>query len=65
MCARRTPEAGARVRGTLKREGQKADMLAVVRVIKPHVGMGLEFLDIDSDSRAILLLWIESLRKSP
>ena len=65
VCARRTLEAGARVRGTLKREGQKAEMLAVVRVIKPHVGMGLEFLDIDSDSQAILLLWIESLRKSP
>jgi hypothetical protein len=39
-------------------------MLAVVRVVKPQVGMGLEFLDIDPDSSATLLAWIENLRKS-
>ncbi|SRR5216683_2063238 len=62
--ARRTLEVGARVRGTLTRVGQKAEMLAVVRVAKPQEGMGLEFLDIDRDSTATLLTWIESLRKS-
>jgi c-di-GMP-binding flagellar brake protein YcgR len=65
MCARRTLEIGARVRATLTREGQKAKMLAAVRSVKPHVGMGLEFLDIDPDSNATLLAWIERLRKSP
>jgi len=40
-------------------------MLAVVRVVKPQVGMGLEFLDVDRDSNATLLTWAESLRKSP
>src|SRR5260370_20872185 len=50
MCVRRTLEVGARVRGTLTRDGQKVGMLAVVRVVKPHAGMGLEFLDIDPDS---------------
>jgi len=29
-------------------EGQQVKMLAVVRVVKPQVGMGIEFLDIDS-----------------
>src|SRR5713101_4015595 len=47
VCARRTLEVGARVRGTLTRRSQKAEMLAVVRVVKPQVGMGLEFLDVD------------------
>jgi PilZ domain len=64
VCARRTLEVGARVRGTLMREGQKVKMLAVVRVVKPQVGMGLEFLDIDSDSSATMLAWIENLRRS-
>jgi len=64
MCARPTVEVGARVRGTLMREGEKVEMLAVVRVVKPQLGMGLEFLDIDSDSIATLLAWIENLRRS-
>src|SRR5260370_2745189 len=64
VCTRRTPEVGARVRGTLTHEGQQVEMLAVVRVVKAQVGMGLEFLDIDPDSNATLLAWIENLRKS-
>jgi len=46
------------------REGEKIRMLAVVRVVKSRVGMGLEFLDIDPDSNAILLTWLENLRRS-
>jgi c-di-GMP-binding flagellar brake protein YcgR len=65
VCARRTLETGARVRATLTREGQKAKMIAAVRIAKPDVGMGLEFLDIDPDSKTTLLTWIERLRKSP
>ena len=64
VCARRTLEVGARVRGTLTHESQKVKMLAVVRVVKLHVGMGLEFLDIERDSHATLLAWIGNLRKS-
>ncbi len=72
VCARRTLEVGARVCGTLMREGQKVMMLAVVRMVKAPVGMGLVFLDIDRlvfldidpDSNATLLTWIDSLRKS-
>jgi c-di-GMP-binding flagellar brake protein YcgR len=64
VCTRRTLEVGARVRGTLTHEGQQVEMLAVVRVVKAQVGMGFEFLDIDPDSNATLLAWIENLRKS-
>jgi c-di-GMP-binding flagellar brake protein YcgR len=65
VCARGTLDLGARVRGTLTHEGQKAKMLGVVRVVKPQIGMGLEFLDVDPNSNATLLAWMESLRKSP
>jgi c-di-GMP-binding flagellar brake protein YcgR len=64
VCVRRTLEVGARIRGALTHEGQQVKMLAVVRVVKPQVGMGLEFLDVDPDSNATLLAWIENLRKS-
>src|SRR6266478_2898301 len=64
VCVRRTLEVGARVRGTLTHEGQQVKMLAVVRVLKSHVGWGVEFLDIDPDSHATLLAWVENLRKS-
>jgi len=64
VCVRRTVEVGARVRGTLTHEGQQVKMLAVVRVVKPQVGMGIEFLDIDPASTATLVAWIENLRKS-
>jgi len=65
VCARRILEIGACVRATLTHESQKVKMLAVVRVVKPHVGMGLEFLNMDPDSRARLLAGIDNLRKSP
>jgi hypothetical protein len=64
VCARCTLEIHARVHGTLKHGNQKVKMLAVVRVLIPKVGMGVEFLDIDRDCNATLLAWIENLRKS-
>src|SRR5260370_11091660 len=64
VCVCRILEVGARVRGTLTHEGQQVKMLAVVRVVKPQVGVGLELLDIDPGSNATLLAWIENLRKS-
>ena len=64
VCTRRTLEVRDRVRATLTHECQKAKMLTMVRVLKPQMGVGLEFLDIDRDSNATLLAWIENLRKS-
>jgi c-di-GMP-binding flagellar brake protein YcgR len=56
-------EVRARVRLTLARKKQKVEILAAIRRAA-RTGMGLEFLDIDPVSNAILLSWIESLRKS-
>jgi c-di-GMP-binding flagellar brake protein YcgR len=64
VCARRTLEVGTRVRGTLTHNGQKVEMLAVVRVVKAKVGMGLEFLDLDPKSHNTLLAWTRTLPKS-
>src|SRR5438132_4303224 len=64
VCTRRTLEVRTRVRAKLTHKGQKAKMLAMVRVVKPQVGVALEFLGIDRDSNATLLAWIENLGKS-
>jgi hypothetical protein len=64
VCARRALELRTRVRATLTYEGRKVKMLAMVRVVKPQVGVGVEFLDIDRDSNATLLAWIENLCNS-
>ena len=64
VCTRRSLEVRARVRATLTRGGQEVKILAVVRVVKPQVGVGVEFLDIDRESNATLLARIENLRKS-
>lgn len=56
-------EIRARVRLTLARKKQKVEILATIRRAAQN-GMGLEFIDIDAVSNAILLSWIESLGKS-
>ena len=35
----------------------------MVRIVKPRIGMGLEFLDIEATSNSILARWLEQLRR--
>ncbi len=53
----------SRVRLTLGKKKQRVEILAAIRRAS-QTGMGLEFLDIDPVSNAILLSWIENLRES-
>lgn len=64
VCTSRPLAVRARIRLTLRRKDQKVEILASVRVAKPRIGVGLEFLDLDADSNATLLAWLETLRKS-
>jgi len=51
-------EIGARVRLTLKHKNQNVQMLAIVRVLKPKIGMGLQALEVDSVSNETFLQWL-------
>jgi DNA-binding response OmpR family regulator len=62
VCTRRLAEIGTRVRLALTRKDQQVTILAVVRVVKPEMGMGIEFLEVDQNSNKTLLAWFESLR---
>jgi hypothetical protein len=40
------------------------EALAVVRIVKPRIGLGIEFMDIEAPYDAVLFRWVEQLRKS-
>jgi len=64
VCTSRPLPVKARVRITLIRKEQCVEALAVVRVVKPRVGMGLEFLDLDAVHHQTLSRWLEQLRRT-
>jgi hypothetical protein len=64
VCTSKPLSAGSRLRLTLRRKDQVVEALAVVRVVKPRVGMGLEFLDVDSRQQSTFERWLEQLRRN-
>jgi DNA-binding response OmpR family regulator len=64
VCTRESLEIGTRVRLTLKHKNQDVKMLATVRVLKPKLGMGLQALEVDSNSSETFVQWLEALRES-
>ena len=63
VCTSKPLSVRSRARVTLKRKGESVEALAMVRIVKPRIGMGLEFLDIESLSNAILVGWLGQLRR--
>jgi hypothetical protein len=63
VCTSKPLAVKSRARVTLKRKGESVEALAIVRIVKPRIGMGLEFLDIESTSNAILTRWMAQLRR--
>jgi c-di-GMP-binding flagellar brake protein YcgR len=62
VCASKPLPLKTRVRLTLTRKGLVVEALASVRIVKPRMGMGLEFLDIEPAFHKILTRWLEQLR---
>lgn len=63
VCTSKPLAVKSRTRVTLTRKGESVQALAMVRIVKPRIGMGLEFLDIESVSNSILARWLEQLRR--
>lgn len=63
VCCSKPLAVNSRVRVTLTRKDQRVEALAVVRVVKPRIGMGVEFLDVEQSSCSILERWIDQVRK--
>jgi hypothetical protein len=64
VCTSKPLKVNSRVRVTLTRREEKLEALAVVRIVKPRVGMGIEFLDVDSKSSVMLERWIAQMRRA-
>jgi hypothetical protein len=47
----------------LTRKNESVEALAMVRIVKPKIGMGLEFIDLEQESVSILTRWLGQLRR--
>jgi len=63
VCTSKPLVVGCRLRLTLRRKEQTVEALASVRILKPKVGMGLEFLDVEQKHQPVLERWLEQLRR--
>jgi hypothetical protein len=64
ICTSKPLASNARLRVTLTRKGQQVEALGVVRIVKPRIGMGIEFIDVESPHHEVLRRWVEQLSKS-
>jgi len=63
ICASKPLPVGTRGRLKLTRKGQTFEALIVVRIVKPRIGMGIEFFDVEASHSNTLTVWLESLRR--
>src|SRR5438445_13492294 len=64
ICTSKPFPSNARVRITMTRKDQKVEALGVVRIVKPRIGMGVEFIDVDAPYDQVLARWVEQLRRA-
>jgi hypothetical protein len=62
ICTSKSMPVNSRSRLRLTRKKQVLEALVVVRVVKPRVGLGIEFCDLEPPDNAILVDWINTLR---
>ena len=64
VCTSKPLPMNARARMKLVRKGQVLEALVVVRIVKPRIGMGIEFFDLEPHSNELLIAWIDALRQA-
>jgi hypothetical protein len=64
VCTSKPLPVNARARLKLVRKSQVIEALVVVRIVKPRIGMGIEFFDLEPAYNDILLTWLEALRQA-
>jgi len=62
VCTSKPLPIRTRLRIIMSRKGQRVEALGVVRIIKPRIGIGVEFIDVEPPSHEILARWIEQVR---
>ena len=64
ICTSKPFELSTRGRLQLTRNGQILDAMVIVRIVKPRIGVGVEFFDLEPPNDRVLSDWIEGLRKN-
>jgi c-di-GMP-binding flagellar brake protein YcgR len=62
VCSGKPLPLKARARMILTHQGETLEALIAVRIVKPRIGMGVEFIDLAEQHTATLSKWIERLR---
>jgi hypothetical protein len=63
VCTSKPLMLGCRMRLTMRRKEQVVEALSVVRIVKPRIGMGIEFLDVEQPHYGVLSRWVEQLSR--
>ena len=63
VCTSKPLGSNTRVRVTVSKKDQKLEALGMVRIVKPRIGMGIEFLDLEQPHYGTLCRWIEQLSR--
>jgi hypothetical protein len=64
ICTSKCLPSNARARLKLTHKGQALEALVVVRIVKPRIGMGIEFFDLEQPNVVMLRAWIDELRRN-
>ena len=64
VCTSKPLPLGSRIRLKLTRKEQTVEALAVVRIVKPRIGMGIEFLDLKEQHQPVLERWLDQIRQN-
>jgi c-di-GMP-binding flagellar brake protein YcgR len=64
VCSGKPLPLNSRTRITITKKNEKVEALASVRIVKPRIGMGVEFVDVEPPYDEVLSRWIEQLRKA-
>lgn len=64
VCSSKPLPLNTRARMKLTRKGQELEALVVVRIVKPRIGMGVEFIDLETPYNQVLASWIDQVRRS-
>lgn len=63
ICTSKSLPSNSRARLRLTRKDQVLDTLVIVRIVKPRIGLGVEFFDLEPPNDRVLANWIESLQR--
>ena len=63
ICTSKPLEMSSRLKLKLTRKDQMVEALAVVRIVKPRIGMGIEFLDVEEKCHRTLERWLVELKR--